>query len=269
MFWRSPGFTLAVIAALAIGIGTNAAIFSIVNTVLLQPLHAPEADRIVAFSADAMGSRAFASDIKFNLWLAQTSVFELQSAYRTNTLDLTGIETPQKVKAIFVTGNYFQLFGLPIAKGRGFLADEERPNGPRVALLSDKLWRNTWGANPSILAQTILLGGEAYQIIGIVSPAARTETIQPPDVWLPFPIDPNSTAQVHYFQAVGRLKQGISVQMANSQLQVTTREFWRKYPDSVSTRRGDVLAVRRLQDVLIHDVRSSLVALWGRWVWCS
>ncbi len=263
MFSRSPKFTFAAIAALALGIGANAAIFSVVNSVLLQPIHAPDPDRVVAFSVDPASGRAFASDIKFNLWREQTSVFEQQSAYRTSTLDLTGLDQPQKVNAIHVTGDYFRLFGLPLAQGRSFSAEEERPNGPPVVLVSTDFWRNSLGGSPAILGKTLLLGGEPHQVIGVLASSVRTDMIKQPDVWLPFPIDPNSTAQVHYFLAAGRLKPGITLAMANAQLQITTREFWRRYPDTVSTRRGDILFVQPLQDVLVKNIRSSLLTLWA------
>jgi len=263
VFSRSPKFTFAAIGALALGIGTNVAIFSIVNSVLLQPLHAPDPDRVVAFSVGPEGARAFASDIKFNLWREQSSVFEQQSAYRTNTIDLTGLDQPYKVDAIYVTADYFSLFGLPLAQGRSFSAEEELPNGPHVVLLSHDFWRKSLGGSPSILSKTLLLGGEAHEVIGVMASSVRTDMVKQPDVWLPFPIDPNSTAQVHYFQAAGRLKPGITVAMANAQLQITTQEFWRRYPDSISTRRGDILAVQRLEDVLVKNVRSSLLTLWA------
>jgi len=263
MFSRSPRFTLAAIGALALGIATNTAIFSVVDTVLLQPLHAPDPDRVVAFSVDATSDRAFASDIKFNLWREQSSVFEQQSAYRTSTLDLTGLDQPYKVNAIYVTADYFRLFGLPLAQGRSFSAEEELPNGPHVVLLSHDFWRKSLGGSPSILGKTLLLGGEPHEVIGVMASSVRTDMVKQPDVWLPFPIDPNSTAQVHYFQAAGRLKPGITVAMANAQLQIATQEFWRKYPDSISTRRGDILAVQRLEDVLVKNVRPSLLTLWA------
>jgi predicted permease len=263
MFLRSPKFTFAAIGALALGIGTNVAIFSVVNAVLLQPLHVPDPDRVVAFSVDATSDRAYASDIKFNLWREQTSVFEQQSAYHTGTLDLTGLDQPQKLNAIYVTAEYFHLFGLPLAQGRIFSTEEELPNGPHAVLLSNDFWRKSLGGNPSLLGKTLLLGGEIHEVIGVMASSVRTDMIKQPDVWLPFPIDPNSTAQVHYFQAAGRLKPGITVAMANAQLKITTQEFWRKYPDSISTRRGDVLAVQRLQDVLVKNIRSSLLTLWA------
>src|SRR5580704_17516036 len=124
LFRQSPGFTVTALAALALGIGTNTAIFSVVDTVLLKPVPAPDPDRVVMFmTTNSGGSSHIASEIKFNLWREQTGVFEDVSAYRHGTLTLTGVEQPQKVGAILVTKDYFRLFGLPIDQGRGFTAE--------------------------------------------------------------------------------------------------------------------------------------------------
>src|SRR5215831_5000372 len=124
IFRSSPGFALTAVAALALGIGLNTAIFSVVNTVLLRPLPAPDPDRVMIFLAThAGGASALASEMKFNLWRKQTSVFELVSASRSRLLNLTGLEKPEQVRVGLVTSDYFRLFGLPVAQGRVFAAE--------------------------------------------------------------------------------------------------------------------------------------------------
>ncbi|MBV8809141.1 MAG: ABC transporter permease, partial [Acidobacteriaceae bacterium] len=261
---RVPTFTVTAMAVLALGIGANTAIFSVVNAVLLKPLRAPQPDRVIAFmSTSREGSSFAASEIKFNLWREQTSLFQDVSGYYAGSLNLTNVDQPQRAVALFVTTDYFRLFGLPIAYGRGFTAEEEQPNGSNAVILSDAFWKRAFGGNSRILGRTVSLSGASYQVVGITAPGIQTETLEPPDIWAPFAIDPNSTNQGHYFQAVGRLKPGIRLAMANAHLQLTTREFYRKFPDSLSTSRRDVFSVELMRDVVVKHVRSSLLILSG------
>jgi len=264
MFRRNPGFTTTAVATLALGIGANTAIFSVVNAVLLRPVSAPEPEGVVVFLAtNRGGAGAIASDIKFNLWREQTGVFQDVSGYHGISLNATGIDPPQRAVGMSVTTDYFRLFGLPIAQGRGFTAEEERPNGARVVILGHGFWKTAFGGDPRMIGKPILLDGMSYHVIGVMADGIRLEGTEPPDVWLPFPIDPHSSNQVHYFQAAGRLKPGVTLEKANAQLELTTQEFRRRYPKALSTSRGDVFSVRPLRDFLVKDVRSSLLTLAG------
>jgi putative ABC transport system permease protein len=264
MFRRSPGFTITAVTAIALGIGANAAIFSVVNTVLLKPVSAPEPESVVVFLAtNKGGTGAIASDIKFNLWRQQTNVFQDVSGHHGGSVNVTGVDQPQRANAMFVTMDYFRLFGLPIAQGRSFTAEDERSHGPRVVILGSAFWKRAFGADPRIVGKLISLDDASYEIIGIMADGIRIENAEPPDVWLPFPIDPNSNNQVHYFQTVGHLKPGVTLQTANAQLQLTTQEFRRRYPNALSTSRGDIFSVQPLRDFLVKDVRSSLLTLVG------
>ncbi len=159
-FLQNPSFTITALAAIALGIGTNTAIFSVVNAVLLKPVRAPEPDRVVVFLAtNKEGTSSDASEIKFNLWREQTSVFRDVSGYYLGFVNLTGVEQPQRANAIFVTQDYFHLFGLRFAQGRGFTAEEERPNGAAAVVLSDAFWKRAFGADPRIVGNTISLSG--------------------------------------------------------------------------------------------------------------
>ena len=264
VFRQSPGFTITAVAALALGVGTNTAVFSVVNAVLLKPVPAPGANRVVAFLAtNRSGVSQFASEIKFNLWRQQTNVFQDVSGYSTGWFNLTGIDQPMRVDAGFVTADYFGLFGLSMSLGRGFTAEEEQPNGDQVVVLSDAFWKRVFGGDPQVIGRIISLSGKSYKVVGIMAAGSQTETPTPPNVWVPFPIEPNSTKQVHYFRAMGRLRPGVTLDMANAQLQLTTQEFRRKYPNALSTSRGDVFTVEPLRDVLVKDVRLTLLTLSG------
>jgi predicted permease len=262
MFRSSPGFALTAVSALALGIGLNTAIFSVVDTVLLRPLPAPDPDRVVIFLAThAGGASALASEMKFNLWRKQTYAFELVSASRSRIFDLTGVEHPEQVRVSLVTSNYFRLFGLPVGQGRTFTSEEERPNSARVAILGYPFWKRAFGGDPAIVGRTILLEDEPYRVIGIMADGIQTEPPEPPDVWTPLTIDPHSAAQLNYLQVVGRLKPGVALAEANAQLKIATEEFRRLYPGSDSTARGDVFNVQPLQQFLVKDVRLLLLIL--------
>ncbi|MGB6545385.1 MAG: ABC transporter permease [Candidatus Acidiferrales bacterium] len=269
MLRKNPGTTAIAVLTLALGIGANTAIFSVVNAVLLRPISAPEPDRVVVFmDTDPSGSTSLASEIKFNVWKEATNIFQDVSAYRPGSRYLTGVDQPQKADAIYVTEDYFHLFGLPLARGRSFTASEEQPNGPNVVVISDTFWKTVFDGDPQIIGKTISLSENSYQVIGVLAGNIHMENIGPtngpmrgetvPDVWLPFVIDPNSSNQNHYFQAVGRLKPGVTLDMANAQLQLTTQEFRRKFPNSLATSRGDVFSVQPLRDLLVKRVRPSL-----------
>ena len=263
MFRLSPGFTITALVALALGIGTNTAVFSVLNAVLLRPVSAPEPDRVVAFLATNSGGSGglFASEIEFNVWRKHTSALEDVSAYSTGWFNLTGVDHPRTANAAFVTLDYFRLFGLSLSRGRSFTAEEERPHAAHVVILSDTLWANVFGGDPQIVGNTIWLSGNPFEVIGVLSPGAQTETSAPFDLWMPFPIDPNSANQLHYFPAMGRLKPGVTLAMANAQMQLATQEFRRIFPNALSTSRGNVFSVEPLRDALVSNVRRSLIVL--------
>jgi putative ABC transport system permease protein len=262
MLWRNAGFTLAAASTLALAIGMNTAIFSVVNAVLLKPVHAPEPDRVVMFiNTNEQGSGPIAAEIEFNLWREQQGVLREVSGYRTGSLFLTGINQPEQAQALFVTEDYFRLFGLPIAEGRGFTSEEERPDGPHVVILSNTFWRRALGGDSKAIGKVVSLSGDPYEVIGIMAAGVHPETLDPPDIFLPFTIDPNSSSQIHYFQAVGRLNPKVTLKMANAQLQIMTQQFRSEYPNTVSARRGDSYSVQAMGDALVKDIRLSLVAL--------
>jgi predicted permease len=265
MFRRNPGFTITAVAALSLGIGATVAMFSVVNAVLLRPMSARAPEEMIVFLSTSQGfpPAAYASDIKFNLWRQQTSVFRDVSGYHSGSSILTAIDQPQRVGLMSVTIDYFRLYGLHLAQGRSFTMEEERPNGAKVVILGDEFWKRTFGGNPRIVGKLISLDDESYQVIGILAAGIPVDSEEPPDVWLPFPIDPASNNQVHYFQAAGRLKPGVTLNVANAQLQGTTQEFRRRYPNALSTSRGDIFSVQPLQDFLVKDVRLSLLTLTG------
>src|SRR5580698_6940346 len=173
-FLRNPGFTLTALAALTLGIGTNTAIFSVVSRVLLKPVAAPDPDKIVVLGSTRangipLGGAIGGSPTRFNLWREQTALFEDISAYRFGSMNLTGVDNPEQIQMGQVSADYFHLFGLPIAQGRAFTADEDRPNAGSFAILSDEFWRRHFSAAP-MLGKTVSLNGSPYVVVGITGP---------------------------------------------------------------------------------------------------
>ncbi len=260
MFVKNPGFTFAALAALALGIGANTAIFTVVNTVLLKPLSYPNAERIVQFqTTDPEGNYSSASITKFHIWQQQSSVFQEVAAYDFGGpgFNITG-DKPEQVHGIHVTEGYFRLFGAPVMLGRTFTPKEDLPNGGKVVVLSYGLWQRKFGGNPGAVGSSLSLGNEPYTIVGVLGKEFSSDPES--DIWLPFQFEPNSTNQGHYFLAAGMLKPGITLARANAQMKLAGNLFHRTYPDS-NPRQS--FAVQPLRDTIVSDVRKSLLVLLG------
>ncbi len=263
MFRQSPGFTAAAVAALTLGIGTNTAIFSVVNSVLLKPAPFPSPDRLVMFlNTSPQGSGPGASPTKFEHWREQTSVVEDVSAFRTGVMNLTGGGFPEQLQSAQVSADYFRLFGAKTYRGRTFTREEDLPNGPKVVVISYGFWSRRFAADPEIIGKTISLGGAPYEIIGIIDPRFDFRDFGlPPDVWTPFQLDPNSNDQGHYFLAAGRLKPGVTLAQAQARLKLSAEDFRRKYPRMLGPNQS--FSVQPVREALVTNVRSSLLVLVG------
>jgi putative ABC transport system permease protein len=261
---NSPGFAAVAIFTLALGIGANTAIFSVVNAVLLQPLSYPNPDRLVELELSSpQGNGNVTSIPKFNVWREQTDVFDSVAAYDFSGpgINLTGGDRPELIKGIHVSADYFRVFGAPVALGRTFTPEEDRPGGPAVVVISNGLWRNRFGGDPGILNRTIDLGQEPYTIIGVIGP---TYTGDPKsDIWLPLKPDPNSVDQGHYLRATARLKPGVTLAQAQAAMKHAADEFNRKFPNSPVMGPGASFTAIPLRDSVIGDVRFGLLLLFG------
>jgi len=206
---QNPGFTLTALATLALGIGANTAVFSVVNAILLKPIPFPDPDRIVVFMSTAPGGTFPAcSPAKFQHYREQTSVTQDVAAFRTGVVNLTGGAFPEQLQSGQVSADFFRLFGAPVIRGRTFTAAEDAPQAPHVALIGEGLWKRRFGRDPNVIGKTISLSGDSYTVIGIVGASFDTSLFGPAgDVWMPFQLDPKTTDQGHYFMAAGRLNQ--------------------------------------------------------------
>src|SRR5579871_2521716 len=185
MLRASPGFTATAVCALALGIGANTAIFSVVNAVLLRPLPYPEADRLVSLmNSTPQGAFPAASVPKYNVWRRQTTVLEDIAAFDTGGpgLNLSGHDRPEQVKGIHVSHEFFRLFGARTVLGRTFSPEEDRPRGGNPVVLSNGLWQRRFGSDPAIVGKALMLGGEQYTVIGVL--AAGFQFDPAPDLYL-------------------------------------------------------------------------------------
>ena len=260
---KTPGFALIAILVIAVGIGVNTAVFSVINTVLLKPLTYPDPQALMQLeNVSPRGSFPMANIPKFNIWHQQSSVFAQVAAYDFGGagLNLTGGDHPEQVQGIHVSADYFSLFGAPLAAGRTFTAAEDSPNGGHVAVLNYGLWKNHFGGNPNIVGSTVQLDGQAYLIVGVIGRGFVTDT--PADLWVPFQFDLNSQDMAHYFTVAARLKPGITVTQANAQLRLAADRYRRVY-GSNALAPEDGFGVVSLQESMIGDTRMPLLVLLG------
>ncbi|MBV9404211.1 MAG: ABC transporter permease [Acidobacteriaceae bacterium] len=261
MLRQSASFTIAAVIALALGIGANTAIFSLVNTVLLKEPPFPQADRIIIFETKTrQGAFPGASPAKFAHWAQQTAIAEDVSAFGTGVVNWTGGRFPQQLRSQRVSSAFFRLFGVPVIRGRAFSAQEDLPNASPVVLIGEGLWKRQFGSDPHIIGKTMALGSEPHVITGIVSSRFDSPDFGPePQVWLPFQLDPNTHDQGHYFQAAGRLKAGITLAQAKAQLDASTAVYRHKFPQALE--RGESFDLTTLKDWLVKDAQKSLWVL--------
>ena len=259
---QSPGFTATAVSVLALGIGANTAIFSVINTVLLQPLPYPQPSRIVVLmNTSPQGTFPAASVPKYNVWRRQTQVLEDIAAYDTGGpgLNVSGGDRPEQLKGIHVSHEFFRLFGAQTVLGRTFTAEEDRPRGGQLVVLSNGLWQRRFGSDPAIVGKGLSLGGESYTILGVLAPNFSFDP--PADLYLPFQADPNSTNQGHYFRVAARLKAGVTLSAANAALSLAGEEFKRLYPGALGP--NNSFGVVSMQELVVRNVRRALYVLLG------
>jgi putative ABC transport system permease protein len=265
MLRRSPGFAATAIVALALGIGATTAIFSVVNTVLLEPLPYPDADRIeqlmLRFPQRRQASLAIPEYVAMRGATKTLEDFSLYD-FGGSGINLTGGDRPEQLKGIHASANYFRLFGAPLAMGRPFTAAEDRPGGPRVVVISYSLWRGRFGGDRSIVGKVIQLGNEPYVVTGVLGPAFHPDP--PADLWLPLQANPNSIDEMHDWLGAAMLKPGASLEQAKAELQVVAAAFKRKFPAFARLMGAQVtFTAQPLRDTEVRDVRTLLLVLLG------
>ncbi|HTQ57748.1 MAG TPA: ABC transporter permease [Bryobacteraceae bacterium] len=258
---KSPGFTAVAISALAIGIGANTAIFSVINQVLLKPLPFPDSERIMRIARKFPGGTGDSTSIpKFNTW-KNNDVFSAIAAYDFSGVDMSvgNGDHAEQVKGIHISAQYFQVFGVSPVIGRGFTAAEDLPNGPRVAVISYRLFSRRLGGDLNAVGRPIDIAGAPTVILGVLPATYQSEP--PADVFVPLQADPNSINQGHYLMCAGRLKPGVSIETARAAMKIAGERFRQAYPTWMDKRES--VAVIRLRDAMVGNVRLPLLILLG------
>ena len=263
---RAPSFVAVAVLCLALGIGANAAIFSVVNAALLRPLPYPEAERLVQLQetfkyggGEGFGSVSYPN---FEDGRAQATAFERMAGYVFTNVNLQGTETPERLTALAATADLFSVLGVRPALGRTFAPGEDAPGQHHVAVLSDALWRRRFAADPSIVGRAITLDGEAHTVIGVMPAAFRFPARGATDVWVPLAPDSGQRARrgSHFMEVVARLKRGVTSERALRQLEAVAARLARAYPDQQTGRSARVTPLRELA---VGGVRPALLVLLG------
>ncbi len=259
---RNPGFAAVAILTLGLGIGANTAIFTVVNGVLLRPLPFRDPARIVLVleKNSSFPSLVSTSYENYKDWRDQSRSFASLEASCAANMTLTGNGDPERLPAARVTAGLFSLLGVTPVAGRSFLAEENRPDGPPVAMISYSLWQRRFGGSPDWLGKTIELDSEPYTLVGVLPP--RFLYLLPTDVFVPFepwaktlPDDRNWHPGI---VPVGRLKPGASLEQARVEMKTITRRLEKQYPDYNAGVSADVFP---LQDRLVRNIRPALLVL--------
>jgi putative ABC transport system permease protein len=273
MLFKNPGFTITAILTLALGIGANTAIFSVVNAVLLRPLPYVEPQRLVSIyetnKQKAELRSAFSYPDFFDL-RSQNSSFEQIASYYESSVTLSGIETPLNLQAIVTSADLFTVLKANPLLGRGFTADEEKPGGTFAAVISYTLWQKQFGADPNIIGRSLKLNDRLYNIIGVM-PAGFQYPIaaDPADLWITLAVDAIRTPDdapvtenrgSHHFQVIGRLKPGVPIEQANADVETIAAKLEQQYPKE-NTYRG--MKVYPFHEDLVSDYGSALWIILG------
>jgi putative ABC transport system permease protein len=271
MLRQNPLFTAVSIATLALGIGANVAIFSLINAVLLRPLPVPEADRIVALwevqpKQNSTGALAVrhqrnpVSPVNFLDWRDRTHSFSAMAAIASIPAGLSGFGPPRAVDSLEVSAAFFRVLGVAPLLGRTFTAAEDGPNGPPLAVLSYALWHQQFGDDPAVLGRTIQLSDQPYRVIGVM-PEHFDLPFEHAEIWVPAHIarvTPPDDGR--YLTVIGKLKAGATLTQAQGDLANVAREIAHERP---SLSRDWTTNVESLYDVTTGDVHTALVVLFG------
>jgi putative ABC transport system permease protein len=273
MLLKRPGFTLVAVLALALGIGANSAIFSVVNAVLLRPLPFEDPERLVMVwerrprqNRDAVP----ASPADFIDWQQQNQVFERMTAHMTRAFNLTGAGEPEQIIGQLVTPDFFNVLGVKAALGRTLLPEVDKPGGERAVVLSHALWQRRFGGDRNLVGQSIRLNDESFTVVGIMPPEfqypeANSEMWAAsrgvaPETTLPGNPDPATIRSLHYLNVLARLKPGVTRAQAQAEMETISSRLESQYPDANT---GHTTRVVSLHEQLVGDVRAALLVLLG------
>jgi putative ABC transport system permease protein len=265
MLRRSPGFSLVAILTLAIGIGANAAMFSVINTVLLRPLPFPDAQRIVfVWDTDPNRNvdRGMASSAEFLDWRNQNHSFEELSVWRTWFYNLTGSAEPEQVFGVHASANFLHLLGVRPILGRDFISEEDRVGHDQVAIITYGLWQRRFGGDPAIVGKNILLDEKPFTVVGVLPRGFSIfGTSRQFDVWMPMALD---RAQLHREDhsviVFGRLRKGVTLAQAQAEMETIKARLKQQYP---AVDQQDGVRIVAFREDLARNIKPGLLVLLG------
>jgi putative ABC transport system permease protein len=259
---RTPAFTSTVVLTIALGIGANAAVFAVVSAVLLEPPAFPHGERLMVLrQTQERSGETNIAPIRLEDWNRSNASFDAITGYYVEDASETSGELPERVRRAFVAPRFLDVWGLAPQIGRGFRDDEHAAGAPPAAIISDGYWRRRFGADPAIMSRTLRIGGGSFPIVGVM-PSSFLFPDRRVDMWLPVAMAPwlAQARQASWYQGVGRLRAGVTVDQARADLSRVQSRLAERYPD---TDRGIAPTVAPLKDVAIGGLRASLWTVYG------
>jgi putative ABC transport system permease protein len=264
MLLKNPGFTVIAIIALALGIGANTAIFSVVNAVLLRPLPYKNPERLVMVWEDN-SKQGFPRDTpaapNYLDWRDQNHVFEGMAAMVDISVNLTGTGEPERIDGRRVSGSLFELLGVQPQLGRIFRSEEDQLGANGVVVLSHGLWQRRFGGDPDVVGKPINLNGKSFTVVGVMPRTYQFPT-RTDQFWIPIAFDAKEAKQRgnHYLEVLARMKSGVSLQQAQAEMTTIATRLQQQYPE---TNTGIGAVVTPLHEHLVGDIRPALLILLG------
>ncbi|MDQ3685032.1 MAG: ABC transporter permease [Acidobacteriota bacterium] len=270
MLLKNPIFTVVAVVTLALGIGANSAIFSVVNTILLRPLAYKDPDRLVLINHNypKLDLKASVSAPGYAHYRDNAQSFSSVAALTGWNVNLTGEGEPERLQGTAVTANLFSTLGAEAARGRVFLTEEDQPGRNRVVVLSDQFWQRRFGGSPDLIDKTITLNGESYTVVGIMPPSFQfgREIGQIVDLWSPIAFTPDQLATTNltneYLSVIARLKPNVSFGQAQAELDAIATNLRQQYMPGMDSS-GWNLALQYMNELVVGDIRPALLVLLG------
>jgi len=262
MLLKKPGFAAVAVLTLALGIGANTAIFSVVYGLLLRPLPFPHSDQLVmVFTKTSQIKRDGLAYPDLQDFREQSRLFSEMCGFVPQSVNLTGSEEPIRVRGGFVSADFFRMLKVEPAVGRGFLPGEDQPGVGRVVVVNHNLWQNRYGADPGLIGRSMILNGEVFTVAGIMPESFRFP-LDEIEVWIPLPYYPNFSLdrKVSSAAVIGRLKPGASIDQAGAEMNSIASALAAQYPETNSDRSVSLLP---FQELLVEDARPALLILLG------
>jgi putative ABC transport system permease protein len=263
MLRKAPLFTAVAVTTIAIGIGANTAIFSLVDAILLRPLPYPESQRLIVGGTQQRGASGMdlmgAAD--FLAWRDRQQSFEQVAVLDQagKSFALSGMGAPERIPGVRVSANFFSIFGVAPLKGRGFQPGEDRPGTSGVVVISEQFWRDHLGSDPEVLNRALTLDGKLHTIVGVMPAGFRFPSRSPVDVWAIRTLNPPASRPPYGLVGLGRLKPGVSIRKAVAELNDIAAQVTAQYPSS-----PDLVGVMMpMKEWMVSDISTALLVLLG------